>query len=184
MYRSSALWLLAVFYALLLGASCDKVNNVKKDELPPITTEGKNTFGCKVNGKVFRNFGGNFNANDLSVDYHIPSGALNLAGKQINRNGSDSESTIVFCFAKFFSEGEHSIIDGGLYSSVNPRPFCNDDIKEFALDTTLPAILNILRLDNQEFIIAGTFEFTLTHPDCPGDTIRITEGRFDVDWAN
>ncbi len=180
MYRSSALWLLAVFYALLLGASCDKVNNVKKDELPPITTEGKNTFGCKVNGKVFRNFGGNFNVQDLDVDYHIPSGLFALTAAQI-----DDEKGIfnfVNCLATFLEEGTYNFNEGRCF--YESHSYCTDEFDPLNLDPTQPAILNILRLDNQEFIIAGTFEFTLTHPDCPGDTIRITEGRFDVDWAN
>ena len=183
MYRSHPLWLLAVFYALLLGASCDKVNNVKKDELPPITTEGKNTFGCKVNGKVFRNFGGNFNVQDLDVDYHIQLGLFSLMVLQRSQtNTGNTEFRSIDLFTVFTEEGEHLIRNGGFHS--NTHPFCRDDIEGFELDTTLPAILNILRLDNQEFIIAGTFEFTLVNPHCPGDTIRITEGRFDVDWAN
>ncbi len=182
MYRSHPLWLLAVFYALLLGASCDKVNNVKKDELPPITTEGKNTFGCKVNGKVFRNFGRNFNRLDLIMQYHIPSGLFNLVGRQISSD-EDIKSNIVGCLTYFTEEGMHTIREGDFYHEDFGH--CADPYHNtFELDTTLPAILNILRLDNQEFIIAGTFGFTLVNPHCPGDTIRITEGRFDVDWAN
>jgi len=33
---------------LLIGGSCKKENN--DDELPPLTFEGKNTIGCKING--------------------------------------------------------------------------------------------------------------------------------------
>jgi hypothetical protein len=38
--------------------------------------------------------------------------------------------------------------------------------------------LTITRLDLQNQIIAGTFSFTLTKKDC--DTVRITDGRFDL----
>ena len=49
MKRQSFL-LLACLFSLLLSAP-----HCKKDrfELPPETTTGANTFGCKVNGKVF-----------------------------------------------------------------------------------------------------------------------------------
>ena len=49
MKRQSFL-LFACLFSLLLSAS-----RCKKDrfELPPETTTGANTFGCKVNGKVF-----------------------------------------------------------------------------------------------------------------------------------
>ncbi|MBA3675303.1 MAG: hypothetical protein H0W75_10195, partial [Chitinophagaceae bacterium] len=43
---------LFIFYIFLTAASCKKPRN-NTDELPPETTTGAMTFGCKVNGQVF-----------------------------------------------------------------------------------------------------------------------------------
>lgn len=43
--------------------------------------------------------------------------------------------------------------------------------------------VEILNLDTDEFIVSGIFECTLVHEGC-GDTLFITDGRFDYDWAN
>ena len=44
--------LLIFLVPLLLASSCKK-NKDSTDQLPPETTTGAMTFGCKVNGKVF-----------------------------------------------------------------------------------------------------------------------------------
>ena len=51
--------LLTLLLALCL-TSCEKNPFVPGTELPPETTTGANTFGCLVNGKIWRN-GGYFN---------------------------------------------------------------------------------------------------------------------------
>lgn len=40
--------------------------------------------------------------------------------------------------------------------------------------------LEITKLDTTNHIIAGTFEFTVWKEDC--DTIRVTDGRFDIKY--
>jgi hypothetical protein len=44
--------LLLAFSFLLISGSCKK-EKTGTDALPPATQEGKNTFGCVINGKVF-----------------------------------------------------------------------------------------------------------------------------------
>lgn len=182
MRQPYALWLLAIFYTLSLGSSCDDFTNIKRDELPAITTEGKNTFGCKVNGEVFRNFGSNFYFRDLKVRRNSAAlGDFSLHASQTTRmHGGESEITSIDFYSIFTTEGEHPFTEASMYS--DPSIFCHPNNNVFERDTASPASLNILRLDTVNFIIAGTFEFVLTHPECPGDTIRITEGRFDVKW--
>jgi hypothetical protein len=43
--------------------------------------------------------------------------------------------------------------------------------------------VEILNLDTEEYIVSGTFQCTVVDDNC-GDTIYITDGRFDYDWAN
>ena len=46
-------------------------------------------------------------------------------------------------------------------------------------DTSNVGTMNITNLDHSSRIMSGTFEMDLVNPSCPGDTIRIREGRFD-----
>ncbi|MBA3675300.1 MAG: hypothetical protein H0W75_10180 [Chitinophagaceae bacterium] len=41
------------FFTFLTAASCKKPGSDNTDQLPPETTTGAMTFGCKVNGEVF-----------------------------------------------------------------------------------------------------------------------------------
>jgi len=50
----------------------------------------------------------------------------------------------------------------------------------YDVDTLSPYTMNITKLDKINNIASGTFEFTAISDDCQ-DTVRITEGRFDVD---
>ena len=43
--------LVSVAIILSLASSCKKEK--MPDALPPITTEGKGTFGCKINGEIW-----------------------------------------------------------------------------------------------------------------------------------
>lgn len=45
-----------------------------------------------------------------------------------------------------------------------------------------PGTLTITRFDNKEFIISGTFEFNVL--DTNGKEIKITDGRFDLNYTN
>ena len=48
--------------------------------------------------------------------------------------------------------------------------------------TALPGTLIITRFDPSNFIISGTFEFTVL--DDNGNEIKITNGRFDMQYTN
>jgi len=50
--RISSIILLSFLAFLLLATSCREENITAKDELPPITLEGLNTFGCKIDGEI------------------------------------------------------------------------------------------------------------------------------------
>ena len=55
--------------------------------------------------------------------------------------------------------------------------YCTYDI-----DGTISGRLSISTLNESKVIIAGTFEFVTVTPGC--DTIIVTDGRFDVLYAN
>jgi hypothetical protein len=144
-------------------------------KLPPETQEGKNTFGCLVNGKVWRNQGFTTLTGNLSVNY----------------NGNIS--IIASKMLKDLSEGV-AITGGGetgVYSlaAKNRASFGTDDRITFCEyggntapisgETTITKFQRIELNGGKRLIVSGRFYFTVVSKTCK-DTIRVTDGRFDV----
>ena len=146
--------------------------------LPPITMEGAQTFGCLVNGEVFVNRPRFFDDN-ISMSYSRNFGDFNLSAYIANLDDQSSETDFIHLYSKFTDINDVEL-ETSLYSNLQQcitalesRNFLNDDDN----------YLRISRLDNEEHIISGTFAFVVIDTICH-DTFRITEGRFDYDYAN
>ncbi|MBD3748438.1 MAG: hypothetical protein IE931_02980 [Sphingobacteriales bacterium] len=63
-----SLLLLAFSFLLFSGMKCKK-DQTGIDALPPATQEGKETFGCLVNGEAFTPKGSNLGGSTLSSFY-------------------------------------------------------------------------------------------------------------------
>jgi len=176
---------LPLYLALLLLTQCSKC---KKDDpaplsqLPPATQEGKNTFGCLVNGEAFIPSGSVGLNSNLVVSYE-PSATLggNLNIQAFRYRGDNTKQTIQLSAGPIFQARTYRLDLGSNEGLVNyfdrakPNP-CNDYF--YADMSYRRGSLTLTRLDEQAGIIAGTFEVTIAKPGC--DTIRITEGRFDA----
>ncbi|AXT18637.1 hypothetical protein D7030_06650 [Flavobacteriaceae bacterium AU392] len=169
---------------LLLSASCkdDDDNVAPVDQLPPPTQTGEGTFACLINGEVFtpdrfgqgvpRAFYQNVNfAFTLSISASqrgdVPiMRSINFGGIDVNpiEEGQTYE-LIEFASGNFFAEYR---LGGGLFLNTSPNP-------------SSPGRLTITNFDPENFIISGTFEFTVL--DDEGNEIRITEGRFDLRYT-
>ena len=77
---------------------------------------------------------------------------------------------------------------GGIYDLTNP-PLEDvlfdwgegDNIRcRYEPENTLSGTLTITYFDEEEYIVSGTFEFTTATEGC--DTIRVTDGRFDIPY--
>jgi hypothetical protein len=55
----------------------------------------------------------------------------------------------------------------------------NFNCSNYYYDSTLVRTIHITYFSLSQGIVSGTFEMDLVNPTCPGDTIRIREGRFD-----
>ena len=170
-------------FFLLLSFSCEKdpLNPEPPNSLPPATMTGENTLGCLVNGEVWRPYveGANiwesaiYAKHDLGwpdCDQLLVSGDKELttdSGERIKQ-----ELTInVWCPVL----GLNNLTPAkGAFVCFDPCG-CSYDI-----DTLHPYIMDISRLDSFNKIASGTFEFIAISKECQ-DTVRITEGRFDVD---
>ena len=171
-----------LIFTIFLSFSCEKdpLNPEPPDALPPATMTGENTFGCLVNGKVWRPYTENLWEEAISAKHDlgwVDCDQLLVSGKR--RYNSDSVSSGVFNQNMKMNVwcpilGENTI-------TFSKRSFIDfNNCGEYYLDTLSPRIMNITRLDSINKIASGNFEFTAINNECQ-DTIQITEGRFDVD---
>ena len=170
-FKSSTGFLVVLFLVSLLnGSSCSDDSNV----LPAPTQEGLNTFGCLVNGEVWRPEGKpRDNKLDLSYDPGFMGGVLTI---NANRLRSNEDKEFMFLFSRNTNQGgQYLLNDINKAAATYASNECSYD-----RDSSVyrQGILMITRLDLEARIISGTFEFVLARPDC--DTVRVTDGRFDM----
>ncbi len=167
------------FLALLLFTFSQCKKKTEEPQLPPETTTGAMTFGCKVNGKIFVPKDGRGKPG-LYVQY-VNLGAGVGGGWFLNIPATN--------WVPSTPEGVSIVTDSLLIVQGTTYPFKYRK-KGFpgafyengpAYDATgnNSGELKINKFDNINRIISGTFFFTGTD-NSNGQTVNITEGRFDI----
>ena len=164
---------LLLFTLSLLLASCrtDELELAPIDRLPPATRSGEYTFGCLVNGEAFVPE----TTRDITAIYQW--GILQLSA-EAEVDSSDPGISIDI----------YSPIEKGRSYDLTNEPFEDVLFDEgggsgscrYGPENTLLGSLTITHFDSIDFIISGTFEFTTATEGC--DTIRVTDGRFDIPY--
>ena len=178
---------LLVFTTLLIiffFSSCSKDDDKPQnpiDQLPPATQTGAGTFGCLIDDKAF--VPPKFGSNAPNAFYQFVGGAYTLSIYGSTGGGSNLKTINIGCIdmpliqeiiyplkerinANYFGA---YIIGGGItYSGAST--------------TAKPGTLRITHFDPVNFIISGTFEFTIL--DDNDNEINITDGRFDMNYTN
>ena len=180
----SLLTKLPLYLALLTLTQCSKCKDdvPPNDELPAATQEGKNTFGCLVNGQVWTSDGRTGLTPNLVVAYEsdpVRGGNINISAYRYTGGGNNRQDIKLYAGPVFQNRTfrlNSSAIEGAgsFFDDTRPRP-CNELLYYDA--SYLKGSLTLTRLDERAGVIAGTFEFTITKPGC--DTVRVTNGRFD-----
>jgi hypothetical protein len=167
------LFILFVLLALI-SVKCSKSNF--GDKLPPVTTFGANTFGCKVNGKVWMPYGGfgvdALTINDISKSYLKPSAQLLVSNR---KNGERSDIDIMILNLKLIPYKYE------IYNYLNTGLLYSDGSNSYEPFDTF-GIVNITRLDTVAKIISGTFSFTGYTDKTHTKQVSITDGRFDLHY--
>ena len=90
------LFLITSFVLLISSCKKSKPSN-PIDQLPPETQTGANTFGCLVNGEVFKPGGAQLSGGSLSCNYQFLNGGyyFRLAAISNNTNGSGKSIGII-----------------------------------------------------------------------------------------
>ncbi len=177
-----------LFLAMLLG-SCEDNHTTNptqnkpptEEQLPPITTTGAGTFGCKVNGKVwvaksntswphiYFSFD-RTNRNAIGINGYIRNKEIDFL--QINIRWYHNLDSSINNYSIGYT---NSYTPSGGYIDVNENNF-------WRTDSLRGGKVELLRFDSLNQIISGTFNFDCINKET-GDVLKITEGRFDMHYT-
>jgi hypothetical protein len=145
-----------------------------KTILPPATQVGANTLGCLINGQVWVAHTCDPNLTSVHADWSQDGFTLSGARK----NGAGTTQILSFTIDSMNHIGSYTI---GPMASTGWARFTNYSANcYYSSDSAATGgELMLTKLDRTNYIISGTFEAILYSPTC-GDTLRVTDGRFDV----
>ena len=180
------LFVLALLPVLLATACADDDLQPRRNEtdlealnrLVPITQTGAGTFGCLLNGELWipettfsedaaDAVAGTTNPNDLTISAR-------------KRPISDSRDHLMTVGAVFVLDVETPLKNFSKWFDKNGSGEC----KRLQVDTLQQNYMIVSHFDQINKIVSGQFEAILVNPDCPQDTARITEGRFDLPYRD
>lgn len=164
------------FALTIISCNNDDDNLTPLEQLPKATQTGEGTFGCLVNGMPFIETGTFFNCFYQFVNgeyfFHISaeSEALNINEITIYSNKVE------------LSSGETYQLGNNEERSISGITFFSDAIQNVSTKNSIPGTLQITKLDIQNNIISGTFNFKVNHP-ITNEEINVTDGRFDTKFT-
>ncbi|MCO6494421.1 MAG: hypothetical protein J5I91_01900 [Bacteroidetes bacterium] len=174
------------------------LKQTRPTKLPPITTEGKNTFGCLVGGELLvpyprKAIKDNFTKFYYGVKWGKYDGTLEIVATMEGISGRESKTVGLYLNKRIFDIGEYELhTDSLVYDPSNPggihnytRLWITDEtgnttFESFGVPNPYSGRLKILRLDTLQRIVAGTFFFDAVNKE--DDTIKVTDGRFDFKY--
>ena len=160
-----------VLFAILI--SCKKEDPLPT-ELPPITTEGKNTFGCLINGEIYV-------PEIRRISFSVP---ITMEFPQnpnfffrvntirlVNEDDNVQDAEVIFA--------ADSVLSTGIYQFSQAVVLYNNIY--YQSDTLHSGVLNISRFDSLNGVISGTFNFeAIDWLNTNSQIIQVSSGRFDL----
>lgn len=170
-----------LLFAIFFGLQCRKHNDIPT-QLPPITQEGKNTFGFKVNSEIWVPY---FSCTTTSGRpcHELFRGVVKILNQPfwdvyIGADVKYKDNSIAsFSLNTLASRGITSMgdkTDSFSLEFVKPGIFIYNEFPGISADKNV----TITRFDTLNRIISGTFRATL-YNSMLKDSLKITEGRFD-----
>lgn len=144
--------------------ACDNI-------LPLPTRNGRNVFGCKVDGITLKTSSRILRDNPISAGYDTDS-AFYVLGTDYN-DDLEVELDII----KLSNKGKYKLDDsntGFFRSSGYPQ-------KRYITTKNHTGEVCITKLNTNKRIISGTFEFEAVNREDSTDVVKVSRGRFDID---
>ncbi len=157
---------LAAVVLALSASSCKKDGPAAG--LPAATQEGKNTFGCLVDGQLF---------------VPKPGGVFSITKR-------DPLEASIYRTDLLVSASGDGYVDFALRNAFRPGTYPLGETRtggyglyqisagDYNTDATHTGTVTLTRIDTVAKIAAGTFQFTGLNRN--GQTVTVTDGRFDV----
>ncbi len=141
------------------------------EKLPLATQEGKNTFGCLVNGKAWVAP----TSTDAIAVYQL--GFIQISGK---RNKPFQQISMSIYEKNNGELGTMSYPLNKFPDSFADASFQKDDLTscEYESKNSLSGTVSLSKIDRTNYVVSGTFNFITISKGC--DTLKITNGRFDI----
>ena len=156
-------WLLACF-GILSACSCHKT---------PVEPAFQNSFSCKINGQLWEPNGKDgFFGFQKTLSFYFAPNETGLGIQASNRK--DNQAITVACFCKN---------EVGSYKMKSVTPY--DDFTKkcsYVTDSVKTRTIILSSIDADKRIIKGTFEFTAFNSGSCNDTLKFTEGKFELKY--
>jgi hypothetical protein len=180
--RNTTITLLLFTAIITISGKCKKDSGPPPDNpygLPNATQEGRNIFACRVNGQNWisesgiHNMGGGIT--DTSFGVHGRKSISATSGEQydfgiigyfIQSNSTYSLNDTAHKFVRYFGVSVGCFAPNGGYSTVMIKGYIGE--------------ITFTKVDRINKILSGKFWFNIKTDYC--DTMKVTEGRFDIKY--
>lgn len=187
MKNTFILTLVIIISSIIIScSSCKKNIEPQVDNpygLPNATQEGKNTLGFLLNGQAWTPKGqvGVSSNLTVNVDFGYNQGIFVIGAYRFTSLGNKETFTIAVRDSLNFLTPPFTIsLNRTSLYSITFRNENNCDYFNQLSDVQSVGILTVSKLDKNRQILSGSFHATLYKSSC--DTIKITEGRFDMKY--
>jgi len=177
-------YLLSIFLLLILSAPGCKKTKTTTEQLPPETQDGKFTFGCKVNGIIFKATGkeGLFANQFVSYSFNSKDSIIYISARN-NKSGFNFDLAIKYLGKPgMYLMGEYPY--RGVYDDFSSGTSIPSNNNEYTTNEYNRGFINV-KFFNGTFnpysigsVLSGTFKMDAVNGE--GKVIHITEGRFDI----
>ena len=171
-----------LLFFLIANIQC--IKSIPENKLPPVTQEGKNTFGCRVNGVNWTPYAECGFMSPPCRELSFFAGPVDSVHKLPLRFTLSVERVIgdnTFSDFRFETHWLFPINQvGNKFDSLSIGYDKNEDHYEQAYQSYTSGAVKITKLDTVNNFIAGTFSFTLYNSN--GDSVVVTDGRFDLGY--
>jgi hypothetical protein len=144
------------------------------DLLPPPTQEGKFTFGCLVNGQAW------VPRTTTRMTSFYQGGTLYIAA-EFKGKGKEQNMQLVVNDTALSTNIAYDLTTFPNHSAEFFWYYIDKNICTYAPKNVLSGTLTLTHFDRVNYIVSGVFEFTTAKKGC--ETIRVTDGRFDMQYV-
>ena len=170
---------------ILLGAGCRKNKNKTSDQLPPETQTGANTFGCLIDGVVFKPKGDPFGWPVIKAQYQFVNGKQGFGISGSRSDGNESKVVGIVGDSVRISTGTFELTKltkGNFRGGYSYMTLTMASPVQYQTNAINRGVLSITKFDSTNQIVSGMFWFDAID-STTGKIVQIREGRFDLPYV-